>query len=93
MATKHTIRKVYRVSAADQLLITLPKDKFNNGDLVVVRKATAEDLNVFTKIYWQCDTCKNTGCSEQMPTICPYCNSKRIIEIGGANVSISGGPE
>lgn len=84
MVTKHTIKKVYAV-ARGQLLITIPRAKFNAGDLVVVRLATAEDLNIFTKFYWSCDICKNTGCSEQMPNICPYCNGKSFTQIGGDN--------
>ena len=28
------------------------------------------------KVYWVCKNCGMRGCSEQLPMICPYCNSK-----------------
>ena len=27
------------------------------------------------KIYWECRGCGQTGCSETLPTKCPFCNS------------------
>lgn len=80
------ILRVYAVKSGQKLVCIPKKDAIKQGDLVVVKKATPEDLGkklAFVKRYWFCGSCKNSGVSECLPDHCPFCNSDDIIEVGG----------
>ena len=74
------ILKVWEIKSG-QKNVTIPRGShIKAGDYVVVRRANEWDMmnKIDRKVYWQCDTCKNTGCSGLIPTICPYCNRKKF---------------